>query len=437
MRIGIVGTGIAGLTAAWYLNRAGHHVTVFEKHSSLGMEAHCVEFQVGDRATGAQHQLYSDVPPRMFNSAQWPRLWELYAELGVEIQSVNPTKSFAGLGQAAVLKLSASYQPKLSAELILNPASRTILKDIGRMMTAAPKFLSDYGAAIVEQGRDVEDQLTFGEYLKSNRYSNEFIYQFLYPALSSTVCTCSYESLDRYPATTLLEAMLKLIEPEGLYRTKHGTRDVVSRLSSRFDEIHLGTSITNVSQTESGCTIATDRGESFSFDHVVVATQANTAIGLIESISALEREALGLFKYQQVETIVHTDAALMPTRRKDWATFNIVSSPDQSAAMCTILLNHFYPQWDCDEPVFQTIMPVEVPRTESVIAQARMQRPVVDSGSARGYELLGQIHAHGDGQGDRRIWYCGSYASPGIPLLESGVSSAIGISERLLTPAHI
>ena len=435
MRIGIVGTGIAGLTAAWYLNRAGHHVTVFEKHSSFGMEAHCVEFQVGDSNTSGR-LLYSDVPPRMFNSAQWPRLWELYDELGVEIQAVNPTKSFAKPGQAAVLKLSANYQPKLSAELILNPVSRTILKDIGRMMSAAPKYLSDYGSSVGEQD-GFQDQQTFGEYLKSNRYSSEFIYQFLFPALSSTVCTCSYESLNRYPAATLLEAMLKLIEPEGLFRTKHGTRDVVSRLSSRFDEVHLSTSITNVRQTDSGCSIETDLGDSFSFDHVVVATQANAAIGLVESISEIEQEALGSFKYEQVETIVHTDVALMPTRRKDWSTFNLLSNPDHSAAMCTILLNQFYPEWDCDETVFQTIMPFDDPRAETVIARSRMQRPVVDSGSATGHELLGRIHSHRGDQADRRIWYCGSYASPGIPLLESGVSSAIGIAERLLAPAPI
>jgi len=337
----------------------------------------------------------------------------------------------------AVLKISASYQPKLSAELILNRASRTILRDIGRMMTAAPKYLSEHANTTEEQRGNFLDQPNFGEYLKSNRYSDEFIYQFLYPALSSTVCTCSYESLNRYPAATLLEAMLKLIEPEGLYRAAHGTRDVVSRLSSRFDEVYLATSITNVSQSESGCTITTDDGGAFSFDHVVVATQANTAIGVIESISKIEQDALGLFKYEQVETIVHTDVAFMPTRRKDWATFNMISNPDQSAAMCTILLNHFYPEWDCDESVFQTIMPLGVPRPELVIAQARMQRPVVDSRTARGHELLSQIHSHRDCRGQRRIWFCGSYASPGIPLLESGISSAIGIAERLLAPAHI
>jgi len=97
MRIGIVGTGIAGLTAAWYLNRAGHHVTVFEQHASFGMAAQCVEFELGD-ASGTPHLLYSDVPPRMFNSVQWPSLWQLYRDIGVEIQAVNPTKTFAGTG---------------------------------------------------------------------------------------------------------------------------------------------------------------------------------------------------------------------------------------------------------------------------------------------------------------------------------------------------
>ena len=431
MRIGIVGTGIAGLTAAWYLNRAGHHVTVFEQHASFGMAAQCVEFELGD-TSGTPHLLYSDVPPRMFNSVQWPNLWQLYRDIGVEIQAVNPTKTFAGTDQAAILKLAENYQPRLSASL-LSPATRTILKDIGRMMIAAPKYLEQHLPLDRKSVDTPENRLTMGEYLESNRYSNEFTYQFLYPALSSTVCTCSYESLNRYPATTLLEAMLNLVDPEGLSRTTHGTQDVVSRLSSQFDEVHLGTSIASVLQTESTGEITTDGGETFRFDHVVVATQANTAIGLVESISEKEQQALQLFEYEQVETLVHTDTALMPKRRKDWSTFNMISNSDNSAAMCSIFLNQFYPEWNCDQDVFQTIMPLNAAHPETIITRASMQRPVVTLGSAEGHQLLAQIHA----ERNRRIWFCGSYASPGVPLLESGVSSAIGVTDRLLAPAVI
>ena len=432
MRIGIIGTGIAGLTAAWYLKDAGHHVTAFEQQASFGMGAHGVEFDLA-LSDSPPRKLYSDVPPRMFNSAQWPNLWQLYEELGVEIEAVNPTKTFAGIGQDAVLKLAANYLPKLSTELVLNPASRKILKGIGRMMNSAPKYLRRHFASGSDQHGYPVDELTFEEYLDTHGYSEEFINQFLFPALSSTVCTCSYQSLDKYPAATLLAAMLRLIEPEGLFRTRHGTKDVVARLAKAFDEIHLATSISSVCQGESDCKIQVGKKAGFVFDHVIVATQANSALRLIDGISGKEKEALGGFQYEAVETIVHTDASLMPARPRDWSAFNVLSNSQLSAAMCTIHLNQFYPEWVCDQPVFQTIMPIIAPQPETIIARASMQRPVVSKASARGHRLLGELHA----ENDRRIWYCGSYASPGIPLLESGVCSAIEVTQRLLAPTFI
>ena len=431
MRIGIVGTGIAGLAAARYFKDAGHQVTAFERLDSFGMEANCIEFEL--ESSASSQQFYSDVPPRMFNSAQWPSLCRLYEDLGVDIEPVNPTKTFATQGQAAVLRLAASYQPKLSADLLLNPASHRILKGIGRMMNSAPKYLKRHFGSDADQLGYSMDELTLREYLKSHLYSEEFIKQFLFPALSSTVCTCSYQSLGDYPAATVLAGMLRLIEPEGLFRTRYGTKDVVSRLTSGIDEIHLGTSISSVSQYESGVKIEVGHGDEFTFDHVVVATQANAAIGLVKGISAKEVEALEYFQHEKIETIVHTDPSLMPTRPKDWSAFNMIGNPQHSAAMCTIHLNQFYPEWDCDQPVFQTIMPIVAPRPETIISRASMQRPVVSQRSARGHRLLEELHS----ERDRRIWYCGSYASPGIPLLESGVRSAIEVAQRLFTPTFI
>ena len=431
MRIGIVGTGIAGLTAARYFKDAGHYVTAFERQDSFGMAAHCVEFELPSSAS--TQQLYSDVPPRMFNSAQWPNLWRLYQELDVEIEPVNPTKTFVTQGQAAVLRLAASYQPKLSADLLLNPASRRILKGIGRMMNSAPKYLQTRFGPDTNQLRYTTDELTLREYLDTHVCSEEFIDQFLLPALSSTVCTCSYRSLEDYPAATVLAGMLRLIEPEGLFRAKFGTKDVVTRLSSGLDEVYFGTSVSRVSQNEFGVSIQSGQRGEFVFDHVVVATQANTAIGLIDEISAKEIEALRHFQYETVETILHTDSSLMPARPRDWSTFNMISNPQHNAAMCTIHLNQFYPDWSCDQPVFQTIMPIAAPRPEKVISRASMQRPVVSQMSAQGYQLLDELHS----ESGRRIWYCGSYASPGIPLLESGVESAIEVTQRLLAPSLI
>lgn len=407
MRIGIVGSGIAGLTSAWLFRRSGNHVTVFESQSSLGMDAHSIDFHVDERQTRA------DVPPRMFNEALWPNLVRLYRELGVETSPVDPSKTFADFGENALMKFGKSYLSQLVPGLI-NSDVRRIQKDIERMMTEAP----------VDVERD--PGLTMGEYLDLHQYSHEFISCFLFPALSSTVCTCSYESLKAFPAVTLLRTMMCLVGTNELFRTRFGTRDVVQRLSADLDEIHLNSRVCNVQQSGVLTEVQTASGEKFEFDHVIIGTQANVACRLVREPSPLIRNALQSFHYEDVSIVVHTDEELMPPRMKDWSNFNLISNNSHSAAMCTIWMNRFYAGQQFPT-LFQTIMPIVLPREERIVSQTKMQRPVVNQRSLAGIEKLRQVHR----EPNRRIWFCGSYASPGVPLLESGVVSGLDIAERL------
>ena len=408
MRVGIVGSGIAGLTAGWLFHRDGADVTIFEKQSQLGMDAHSVSFDIEGRS------LRTDVPPRMFNSSLWPNLTSLYEVVGVETASVEPSKTFGQSGKPALLKLGASYQPKLPANLLMDPSRRQILKDIGRMF--------------VEVQRDLNSSLevTMGEYLHQRGYSRAFKYQFLYPSLSSTVCTCSYASLDAYPAAVLLNAMLEMTRAKGLFRTRHGTMDVVRRLSADISDIRLGASVSCVHQTEHGAQVTIANGEPIEFDQVILAVQANAALGMLPAGSRCEREMLGAFRYETVSVFVHMDDALMPVRPKDWSHFNLLSNSEHSATMCTIWMNRFCPHWDLDLPVFQTIMPLVEPRPDLTISKTILQRPVVDGPAVRGLKLLSRLHE----QPNRRIWFCGSYATAGLPLLESGVVSSLQVAQK-------
>jgi len=409
LRIGIVGSGIAGLTAGWKLQRDGHRVTIFEKHDSLGMDAHSIDFAIDGKT------YRSDVPPRMFNDSLWPSLCRLYDQIGVAIESVSPTKSFSGLADGAVLRFGNSYLPKLSPSLTLSASCRSILKEIGRMTLAAPGFIEN------------PTHETIGQYLQSNQYSDAFIKEFLYPALSSTVCTCSYESLDAYPAKVLIESMLKISKPEGLFRTTHGTRDVVNRLAKDIDGIQLGTPVGSVTKKADLVVIETENGDSFEFENVVVATQANSVGAIVDGLTELEQSLLNTFEYENVRTVVHTDDSLMPKRRSDWSNFNLISNESRTAAMCSIWLNEFYPEWHLETPVFQTIMPWREPGDEALISTSLMQRPVVNASSIEACQRLGE-HQN---QSDRRIWFCGSYATTGVPLLESGVRSSLDVCERM------
>ena len=424
MQIAVIGTGIAGLTTAWLLNQSGHEVSLFEKQSSLGMASHGIQIPINEISQQC------DVPSRMFNPLLWPNLSELYDLIGVESTEVDPSKSFSDFSPSdkfnskVVLKLNDSFNLHVIPQLLLQPNSRNIVKDIATMMSNAETDL--------EKLRDpkLATVTTFRDYLVRNGYSNEFIYQFLYPALSSTVCTCSYQSLDVYPADILLAAMQMLIGASPLRRTVHGTQHTANLLVQHIDHINCNATVVNVSSSGNKAYAKIQMGGVNSiheFDHVVVATQANSAANFLPAEFQLEREILGRFQYEDVTVAIHSNEQWMPTRKRDWATFNFLSQCDKRAAMCSIWLNQFYSEWETTTPYFQTIMPLDVPQSKTLIATAKLQRPTVTASTRDNIDQLMQLHL----QPDRRVWFCGSYANPGIPLLESGVVSALRLAKPL------
>ncbi len=414
MKIGIIGTGIAGLTAAWLFNNAGHRVTLYEKHQNLGMDAHSMTFEQ-DGVT-----LRTDVPPRIFNVNQWPNLLNLYRQVGIMFDPIDPSQSFSLLDQPNFLNVDLAYQPQIPDGLDTTKHLNQIMNDIARLADGALQDLAD----------GLSDQTTLAEYLQFQDYSQAFIYDFLYPILASTVCTCSYESLNAYPAPVILKTLLNLFGNQPLLRTKFGTQDVVKRLSRGIDDIRYGTAGCSVYPTPAGVRVETAQGRAELFDHLIVATQANQALDLLSNPSGDECKMLSAFSYDDVPVIVHQDPALMPIKKKGWAHINLIIAPDRHAAMCGVWMNRFNPDWQIAQPIIQTINPLSEPRPDTIIAQYELQRPVVNEKSLAGLDLLKQLHQ----QTDRRIWFCGSYAAEGVPLLESAVLSSLRVANHLLVP---
>jgi predicted NAD/FAD-binding protein len=124
---------------------------------------------------------------------------------------------------------------------------------------------------------------------------------------------------------------------------------------------------------------------------------------------------------------MHRDPALMPARRADWSPVNARVCAAHERPESTIWINRVQPALRRAPPLFQTVQPQRQPRDELVLARARFERPLVDAASQRAVAALQRLHA----QPGRRIWLCGSYAQPGVPLLESAVSSAYAVAAAL------
>ncbi|MEM1439271.1 MAG: FAD-dependent oxidoreductase [Pseudomonadota bacterium] len=413
MRVAVVGSGIAGLTAAWSLSTR-HEVTVFEKSSSPGMDAHSLDIETPEGLARV------DVPLRVFFDGFYPNLTKLYRLLSVEFKPVNYSASFGLLGEKTYFRFDNYRVGRYSVPFLRG--RRSLSRKGLRIGFDNLRFFRALASSLA---KGVGDDVTLEAYLSNHKYSKAFAEGFLYPAFAG-ICTCSHESIKAYPARVVLEYLNSGLLLSSVQRVTQGTREVVDRLSRDVNEFRLEQEITEVRQTEAGVEVRT-RNVSEMFDHVVMATQANQTAQILNQTSAEERDALTAFRYEPSRVLVHSDETLAPPGGAGaWAPVNFLLPNTSATPMATIWLNPIQALPD-RTPIFQSWNPVIDPNPRRVLGEASFERPVVNARSLRGLAQLEALHA----QPDRRIWFCGSYASHGIPLLESAAHSALSVAERL------
>jgi len=448
-RIAVVGSGVAGLSAAYLLARE-HDVTIFEREAAVGMDAHSLD------AHGAR----MDIPLRVFSESYYPNLCSLYRRIGVKYRAADYSFSCLGghAGAAAYFRYINFFVRGMALPLpmCLNPLQ--VLKCV-RLAAQFAHFVnmspSKLAATTAEPSLDA--------FLKAEGYSEEFATQLLYPMLS-VVCTCSYAAVAAYPASIVIDYFANKYGLSGSQcRAYEGTRDVVTRLTADVTRVVTSATITSIEAAEaSGSTEAARSAPAPSapypvehpspseptqakaapvlrwrsasgeesvevFDEVVLAMQANASRRVLRTGVAEQQKALAGFAYESNRVILHTDSALMPSRRRDWSPLNIIVDAQASAASVTVWMNRIDAQLRSElaAPVFQTWNPILEPQPSKLIADFSFERPVVTPASQ---QCMAALHKS---QGQGHVWFVGAYSRYSMPLLENGVKSAMEVARAL------
>jgi predicted NAD/FAD-binding protein len=410
MRIAVVGTGISGMVAARELC-GEHDLIVFEAGEWIGGHTNTVDVETSDGP------LAVDTGFIVFNEKTYPRFCRLMRELGVAWQASD--MSFSVRCDATGLEYNGTSLDGLLAQRTnaLRPAFWRMVRDIFRFYREAPAVLE----------RD-DDTTTLGEFLERGGYSSMFVEKHLIP-MGAAVWSSRPETMRAFPLRFLVRffhnhGFLQVDDrPEWLV-IRGGSREYVKELVAPFrDRIHLSTPIVSVERTPLGVRLRTAAGEEATFDRVVLATHADTSLRMLADASAREREVLGAFGYQRNEALLHTDASLMPRRRRAWASWNYhVTDPASELPTVTYWMNNLQ-SLPGETPYLVTLNRNADVAPEKVLRSFVYHHPIYSVASVRAQER----HAEIDGVDG--VHFCGAYWSYGFH--EDGVKSAQRVTRRI------
>lgn len=407
MRIAVIGSGISGLAAAYYLSRS-FEVSVFEQDTRLGGHTHTVMVPSGKETVPV------DTGFIVHNEQTYPNFCRLLSELGVE--TAWSDMSFGVHCRATNFEYSSRGARGFFADVrnAARPAHWGLLKEILRFNREAPRLLTG----------ETSD-LTLGEFLEAGRYSTPFIERYLYP-MAAAVWSMPPDAAARFPAVTLIRffsnhGMLGINTHPRWKVVRGGSHTYIAPLTAPFRKnIHTGVRIEAVTRTQSGVTLKFAAQPEMKFDYVVFACHGDEVLPLLADPSPEEREVLSSFTTSRNETVLHTDEQLLPQRQSARASWNYQLN-DRGRVAVTYHMNRLQ-SLNVPENYCVTLNSTGEIDPAKVIRRMVYRHPLLTRAAVRAQARWSEISTG-------RTHYCGAYWFYGFH--EDGVNSALRVADAL------
>jgi predicted NAD/FAD-binding protein len=411
MRIAIVGTGVAGLTAAHRLHR-DHEITVYEAAPRVGGHVHTVRIDLADET----HEI--DTGFIVHNDRNYPGFQALMEELGVATQ---PSRmSFSVSDDAGSFEYSGTPRGVFAQRShLVDPRFLRMIRDLLRFNREA----SGLAAGAIDGGPSLRELLADGG------YSEWFVERLIVPQ-ASAVWSATPEQLWSFPAGFLASffanhGMLGFRDRPRWRTVTGGSERYVEQLTRPFaDRIRTSAPVRAVTRRLGYVEVAADGCGVERYDEVVIATHSDQALAMLTDPSPAEREILGAIPYQRNEAVLHTDSALLPRRRAARASWNYHLDGAPGGTRLTYWMNNLQ-ALRSDTDFCVTLNRSDRIAPEKVIEVVNYSHPVFTP------EGVAAQRRHAEISGVDRTHYCGAYWGWGFH--EDGLVSADRAVERIGT----
>lgn len=406
----VIGSGIAGMSAAWLLSQK-HDVTLYEKNDRLGGHSNTVMVDTSLGPTPV------DTGFIVFNDATYPNLVALFQHLGVKTKNSDMSFGVSLNGGRTEYSSVDANAFLCGGRNLISPRFWSMTWDLLRFYRSAP----------LELLRTRDELISLGDYLDRRGYGEAFQRDHLLPQ-AAAIWSASIADIHRYPAC----AFVRFFENHGLLRLKGrpewrtvegGSRAYIEKLTAPYAECaRLNAGAVSLRREAGGVWVRDAQGRADRYDDVVIATHGDEALAMLEDPSTEERALLGAFRYAKNHAVLHTDASFMPRREPLWASWNYVGDNPDGGCVVTYWMNKLQ-GIQSREQIFLTLNPRTMPRAETILYKTNYDHPLFDAAAIRAQEQLWSL------QGVRNTWFCGAHFGAGFH--EDGLQAGLAVAEQL------
>ncbi len=408
--IAIIGSGISGLSAAYFLADK-YRIKLYEKNDYLGGHSNTVTVDYDDK------KIPVDTGFIVFNHQTYPNLKSFLELLLVDCSKSN--MSFAAKIDDGLIEYAGTNLATVFAQLknLLNPQFWQMLRDIMRFNKKAENVLN----------LPFNAEYTLANLLDDLGVKTYFRELYLLP-MSGAIWSCPLEVMLSYPAQSFVRffknhGLLTVADQPQWYTVNGGSIEYVKKISAKIgDSISLNDAVLDVERRSDYLVVKSKKGEE-KFDSVLFACHGDQVLKLLKNPTTQEQEIFSKFTYQKNVAVLHRDQSLMPRAKRAWASWVYANNRQKSSGISVTYWMNNLQNIDHKFPLFVTLNPNQEIDSNKIFARFVYEHPVFDSAAVAAQERIQEI------QGVDRIYFCGAYQKYGFH--EDGISSALSAINKM------
>ena len=421
-RVAVIGSGIAGLSAAHHLNQ---HVdlSLFEAGNYFGGHTHTVDVALPTAQGTVTHGV--DTGFLVYNQRTYPGLIGLFESLNIltaaSDMSFSVQSRWDDTGKVWVWNGANLNSVFAQRSNLFRPRFWGLLSDIMRFNKLATELAKSAQADALAQ--------PLQNFLDEHHFGTAFRQGYLLPMLGC-IWSCPTTQMLQFPVATMVRfcdnhGLLQVNNRPPWFTVAGGAKHYVKAITEPIIDKRLNTPVLGIARDTQGVQVRTAQGVEH-FDHVVLATHADQSLSLLDKPSTDEQALLGAIRFHPNRAVLHTDTRVMPKRRLAWAAWNYQRTQDdsESARVCLhYWLNKLQPL-PFKQDVIVSLNPASPIDPATILGSYDYDHPVFDLPAIAAQSELPRL------QGQQRTWYAGAWMRFGFH--EDGYQAGLAAAQGLL-----